>query len=231
MGRRGEIALDPRLSMIARMVGPCECCADVGCDHGRLGAFLLQRGQCKAVQLTDISAPSLNKARSLMEGLGLADRVRFAVGDGLTALEGTSDVIVIAGMGGATIAQILGDGREKLAGARLVLQPNVAAPQLRKALCDLDYAVTDERVALDGRRCYVVIQAEPGKADYSLKELVVGPVLLERMPDELAPYAAFRLRVAKKALAGARASDDASQQDPLEREVAIWEEVCACLQR
>ena len=231
MGRRGEIALDPRLSMIARLVGRCECCADIGCDHGRLGAFLLQTDQCRRVQLTDLSEPSLKKARALIHGLNLLDRVRFSVGDGLLALEEAADAIVIAGMGGATIAGILCAGRDRLNGARLVLQPNVAAPQLRQALCRLHYAITDERVVQDGRRCYVILQAEPGKADYSLKELVVGPVLLERMPDELAPYAAFRLRVAKKALAGARASDDASQQDPLEREVAIWEEVCACLQR
>ena len=166
-----------------------------------------------------------------MDNLYLADRVRFSVGDGLLAMEGTPDVIVIAGMGGATIAQILENGREKLGRVRLVLQPNVAAPQLRRTLCALDYAVTDEQVVQDGRRCYVVIQAEPGKADYSPKQLTVGPVLLERMPRALEPYAAFRLRVARKALAGALASEDDSQQAPLEREIAIWEEVWTCLQR
>ena len=107
----------------------------------------------------------------------------------------------------------------------------MAALQLRQALCRLGYAITDERVARDGRRCYVVLRAEPGKADYSLKQLIVGPVLLERMPEELAPYAAFRLRVAQKALAGASASEDRAQQAPLEQEIAIWKEVCACLQQ
>lgn len=231
MGRRAVIALDPRLSMIARLVGKCESCADIGCDHGRLGAFLLQTDQCRIVQLTDISAPSLDKSRRLIHGLNLTDRVRFFVGDGLAAIGDAPDVVVIAGMGGATIADILEKGRNRLCGARLVLQPNVAAPQLRQALCRLDYAITDERVVQDGRRCYVILQAEPGKADYGLKELVVGPVLLRRMPGELKPYAEFRLRVAKKALAGAAASEDRSQQEPLEQEIAIWEEVCACLQR
>ena len=231
MGRRGEIVLDPRLSMITRMVGPCECCADIGCDHGRLGAFLLQTGQCQRVHLTDISEPSLKKARTLVQNLGLSDRVRFSVGDGLLALEEAPDAVVVAGMGGATIARILQEGRERLAGARLVLQPNVAATQLREALCRLDYAIADEHVVRDGRRCYVILRAEPGKADYSLKQKMVGPVLLARMPEELAPYAAFRLRVAKKALSGAAASGDRSQQIPLEREIEIWEEVWACLQR
>ena len=51
------------------------------------------------------------------------------------------------------------------------------------------------------------------------------------MPDELLPYARFRLRVAKKALSGALASGDDRQIAPLEQEAAIWEEVLACLLR
>ena len=231
MQSTGRIALDPRLSMIASLVGRCRCCADIGCDHGRLGAFLLQSGQCEHMQLTDISEPSLKKARMLLYGLGLSDRADFCVGDGAQALSAPADVAVVAGMGGVTIADILREGRQKLGEARLVLQPNVAAPQLRGELSRLGYRITDERVAQDGRRNYVVIAAVPGRSDYGLKARVVGPVLLERMPEELEPYARFRLRVAKKALEGAATARDGSQTAPLEQEIEIWEEVCECLQR
>ena len=54
-------------------------------------------------------------------------------------------------------------------------------------------------------------------------------MLLERLPQELTPYARFRLRVAKKALNGAQSSGDAAQTGPLEMEIGIWEEVLACL--
>ena len=231
MHAAGQIALDPRLSMIASLVGQCSCCADIGCDHGRLGASMLQTGQCERMVLTDISEPSLKKARQLIADLGLEDRVEFAVGDGALALEGPVDAAVIAGMGGTTIARIIREGQSRLKGARLILQPNVAAPQLRKALSECGYAISDERVAKDGRRNYVVIAARPGHSDYSVKELIVGPVLLKRLPDELMPYARFRLRVAKKAFEGARASEDAAQAEPLEREIAIWEEVLSCPRR
>ncbi|MBQ1374724.1 MAG: SAM-dependent methyltransferase, partial [Clostridia bacterium] len=163
MTGNGRIVLDPRLSMIARLVGPCECYADIGCDHGRLGAFMLQKGLCQRAVLTDISEPSLAKARALMDHLDLADRVTFAVGDGARALREPVDAVVIAGMGGATIAQIVRDGRENLGGARLILQPNVAAPQLRQALSECGYAIFDEHVARDGRRNYVIICARPGR--------------------------------------------------------------------
>ena len=224
-----RIALDPRLSMIARLVGSCACYADIGCDHGRLGAFLLQSGQCGRAVLTDISEHSLAKARALIGRLGLAERVAFRAGSGATVLDVPVDAAVIAGMGGETIAEILREGRDHLGDARLVLQPNVAAPALRAALSECGYRITDERIARDGRRCYVILCAEPGQSRYDERERIVGPVLLRRRSPELKPYADFRLRVARKALAGAQAGGDATQVDILRREIEIWEEVGACL--
>ena len=230
-----RIALDPRLSMIAQLVGSCECLADIGCDHGRLGAFMLQNHRCKRAQLTDISDMSLKKARSLIALAGLSEFVDFCVGDGAKALIAPCDVAVVAGMGGTTIAQIIRDGRDALGSARLVLQPNVAVPELREALWGEGYGITDERVVQDGRRNYVILVAEvnnrPKSAitDHSLKEKIVGGVLLERMPPELSPYAQFRLRVARKALKGAEAGGDGEQAALLSQEIEIWEEVLSCL--
>lgn len=223
------IALDARLSEIAALAGPCERVVDVGCDHGRLGAYMLQRGLCQSVVLTDISEPSLSKARRLMDNLDLTGRASFCVADGIPEVEGEVSTYVIAGMGGTTIAGILERGQARLRGARLVLQPNVAAPELRRCLSRIGYAITDERVVRDGRRLYVIIACEPGYSDYSERELLVGPALLRDMPEGLEPYADFRLRVAQKALRGARDAADAAQAAPLEREIAIWEEVRACL--
>ena len=227
-----RIVLDPRLSMIAELVGSCSCYADIGCDHGRLGAFMLQNGICQKALLTDISEPSLNKARRLIGLLGYTDRVRFLVGDGLDVLDEAVEAIVIAGMGGATIAGILRCGRDRLHNASLIMQPNVGQTELRRALCDLGYRIEDERVVPDGRRNYVLIKARPGEAKYDIRQLTVGPVLLERMPESLGRYAAFRLRVAKKALKGAQISVSAqsqADQATLEQEIAIWEEVASCL--
>ena len=99
-----HITLDPRLSALAALVGHCESYADIGCDHGRLGAYLLQTGRVRRAQLTDISADSLQKARRLIALLGLSGRVDLRVGDGANALAEEPEVTVIAGMGGALIA-------------------------------------------------------------------------------------------------------------------------------
>ena len=224
-----RISLDPRLSMIAEMIGTCESCADIGSDHGRLGAFLLQNRQCGRVVLTDISAPSLDKARKLVKLLGLEDNTEFTVCDGAKGLEKPVNCAVIAGMGGETIAEIIEDSEGKLDGARLVLQPNVAAPCLRKMLNKCGWKITDERLVRDGRRIYLIIEALQGAQQLTEAEYEAGPVLLEKKPALLADYCAFRLRVAKKALSGAENGSDEANILALRREISIWEDVEKCL--
>ena len=48
-------------------------------------------------------------------------------------------------------------------------------------------------------------------------------------PELLADYAAFRIRVARKALDGAQNGSDAAVIAALKREIEIWEDVQACL--
>lgn len=224
-----RISLDPRLSKIAEMLGTCETCADIGSDHGRLGAFLLQGGQCGKVYLTDISAPSLEKARRLCALCGLGDRVEFRVGDGALALDARVDCVVIAGMGGETIAEIIEKSNGRLEGAMLLLQPNVAAPYLRRRLNAVGWRITDEALAKDGRRIYPILRAVQGAQTLTEAEYEVGPVILKNKPDALRDYTAFRLRVAKKALQGAQHGGANAHIDELQRKIAIWEDVEKCL--
>lgn len=211
------------------MVGSCDCCADIGSDHGRLGAFLLRSGQCRRVVLTDISAASLAKARKLIALMDLEDRARFCVGDGALAIEEAVDAAVIAGMGGETIAGIVEASAGRLDGARLILQPNVAANQLRRRLNGCGWRIADEALARDGRRIYLILAAVRGEQELSEVQAEAGPVLLEKRPPLLADYAAFRLRVARKALDGALRGGDAADIEALRREIAIWEDVEKCL--
>ena len=153
----------------------------------------------------------------------ITGRVDFCVGDGAQALREPPDVAVVAGMGGQTIAGIVERGRDMLKNARLVLQPNVAAPELRARLQAAGFCITDEAIVRDGRRLYIIIAAEAGEMRLTPEEAEVGPVLLRRRPPLLSDYAAFRLRVAGKALQGARRGHgDAAA---FEREISIWEAI------
>ena len=51
--RERRVGITPRLSAALDMLNGCQTAADVGCDHGKLTAALLQRGCCKNVIATD----------------------------------------------------------------------------------------------------------------------------------------------------------------------------------
>ena len=224
-----HISLDPRLSMIAELIGTCECCADIGCDHGRLGAFLLQNGQCSRICLTDISEPSLSKARRLIALLGLEARTDFLVGNGASILTRRVDAAVIAGMGGETIADIIESSNGKLDGAKLILEPNVAAMQLRHRLNAAGWKIENEVLVRDGRRIYPIIVAVQGSQQLTPIEQIVGPVLLNQKPALLNDYAMFRIRVLKKALLGAEKGSDEAMIKAIQAELDIWEGICKCV--
>lgn len=218
------ITLDARLQAVARLVPPCQTVADIGADHGFLGAHLLLTGRCAFVRFMDISADSLLKARRLIGKLRLESRAAFLVGDGAAALPAPVDAAVIAGMGAELIAGIIARGREKLGDAKLVLAPNLDAPLVRRFLMENGYQITNEALVHDGRRFYPVIAAQPGEARYDPMAVLAGPILLQEKPDSLIAYANHRIRVIDRALPGAIRGGE-PWVDELAEEREMWREV------
>ncbi|MBQ2985271.1 MAG: SAM-dependent methyltransferase, partial [Clostridia bacterium] len=122
---KNTVRLRPRLQAAADMITNSEHAADIGCDHGRLSVALLQQGRTMAVTASDISEPSLEKARLLADKCGLSHRMAAVVSDGMSHLSpGAADAIIIAGMGGELIAEILAAALPVARGAKcIVMQP------------------------------------------------------------------------------------------------------------
>lgn len=144
---------------------PVATAADIGCDHGRLSIGLLQRGLATRVIATELSAPSLEKARRLAQITNRADQMDFRVGSGLSVLaQGEAEELAICGMGGALIADILAAAAQPLAGAvHCVLQPMRGVEALRRYLFSAGYRIEAERIALDQGRYYQVMRAVSGR--------------------------------------------------------------------
>ena len=165
------IRLDERLSAIADLVleavadREAPCAADVGCDHGFLTAALLERCPQLTVIASDISAPSLQKARELLAPLGLASRAVLRVADGLAAIDRPVGAIVLAGMGAQTILKIVAEGRARIGNAALIVQANVDLPVLRTGLAAQGFAVEREVYTCAAGRHYVTMLARAGQGE------------------------------------------------------------------
>ena len=157
------VHLTPRLEVVPDMVGRVNSVADIGCDHGRLSAALLQRGCAEHIHACDISAESLQKARDLLEYIGQKDHVSFYCGDGLSALPvGAFDGVLLLGMGGTLMTRILDAVEQPLHGARFgIFQPMRAQSDIREYLYQHCYHITDDRIVAEQGRLYQVFRAEP----------------------------------------------------------------------
>lgn len=159
------VQLRPRLQAAADMITAANHAADIGCDHGRLSVALLQQGRAKQVIASDISEPSLEKARLLAQKCGLSDKMHTVVSDGISHLSiGCADAIMIAGMGGELIARILEVSPDVAHSAKnIVMQPMRGVEELRRFLRENSFRIVDERLVLDAGRIYQIIAVAPGE--------------------------------------------------------------------
>ena len=164
------VQLDERLSAIAALASQAvegkekARFADIGCDHGYLTAHMLQKHAHLYAIASDVSAPSLEKAKKLLTQKALSGRAMLAVADGLAAIDRPVDAIAIAGMGTQTILKIVRDGRERIANAALIVQSNVDLPVLRSGLAELGFRVEREVYTKAAGRYYVTMLAKADAA-------------------------------------------------------------------
>ena len=156
------IKLDKRLAAAAKMVRDGGVAADIGSDHGYLACYLAQNSICTSVYACDINAEPLERTRQTIAQYGLGDKVEVLLSNGLQALNNKHiDDIIIAGMGGELIAQIIEDAQwhheEK---TRFILQPMTKAERLRTWLYKNGFKIKAEHVVSCGRFSYSVMQAE-----------------------------------------------------------------------
>lgn len=162
-GDGARLALRPRLEAALSLLKGRAVVADIGCDHGRLCCALLQRDARARCIASDVSVPSLAKARSLARLTGLWERIDFRIGDGLSVLhDGEAEAVALLGMGGTLMARLLDACPTPLMGARLaVLQPMRAGEDIRRYLYARGYRVERDLVVADAGRLYEVFSVLP----------------------------------------------------------------------
>lgn len=209
--------LSRRLLTIGEQVLPGEAMADIGSDHGLLPCYLVGEGICPHAVIGELKDGPYRRALNNVVLQGLSDRIEVRQGDGLAVLkEGEVSTVVIAGMGGNTITQILERGGSKTDSfKRLVLQPMNYIDRVRAFLAQKGMPIEGEKVIFD-REYYVVLVAGNGKGVpyiLSKEELLFGPCIVRSVDQRevrdylehlLQKYEAILTRI--KSNGGARSS-------------------------
>ena len=178
-----ELALQPRLQLLADMVPAGSRLADVGTDHGYLPVYLLQQGRISRAIASDIVDGPLQHARQTAAEYEV-DGIDFRLCPGLDAIAPhEADTVVIAGMGGETIQAILSAAPWTADGSHLLLlQPMTKVEYLRKWLVDNGYAFTEERLVWDKDHLYPVFAVRGGTQPPLTAAQQYGGILLDGDP-------------------------------------------------
>lgn len=160
-----KIPLSSRLAACCSFVAPGDRVADIGCDHGYLGIYLLTKGIAKSVIAADINEGPLQSAVRNSEKFGVRDKMTFYLSDGVRNIPRDFDTLVCAGMGADTIVSILEDAPWLKGGQhRLILQCQSKTPMLRQYLSEHGWHIVEESVLQDGKFLYTVMNVvwQPG---------------------------------------------------------------------
>ena len=225
MTAQARLSLPPRLAAVAALVPPGARLVDVGTDHGYLPLLLLEEGRVLSAIATDIAPGPLGRARQAAGERGTALDCRLC--DGLAAVSPEeADTVVIAGMGGETIAGILAAAPWTREGRTLLLQPMSKAEKLRPWLTERGYAIHREVLVEDRGKLYPILLARGGHPPpLSPQEVWAG---LGRDEPLYPRYLALQIRRLRRAAAGLRRAGgpSAARLAALEEDLKALENVC-----
>ncbi|MCD7822553.1 MAG: class I SAM-dependent methyltransferase [Oscillospiraceae bacterium] len=135
--------------------------ADIGTDHAWLPIYLVSSRRCDRAYACDIAEGPLSFAKKNIAAAGLENRIETVLSDGLTKLSDDSiSDIVIAGMGGEMIRDILANDKDKAERANLILQPNTRSWELIDWLSRNGFEISEQKAVADGKFTYPVINAK-----------------------------------------------------------------------
>lgn len=215
-----------RLQTIASCVRQGSVFADVGTDHAHIPSFLINSGVSQRGFAGDIKKGPLRTAETNLIQNGALDRVKLILCDGLKAFPVNEiNDIIIAGMGGDMIIEILREEKRIDQSHLLILQPMTQIHKLRRYLLENGYTIVREKLAKEDERIYNIIVArkEGSQTEASLKDVYFGVNVEET--ETVKDYIAFLLKKHRMHLNGLKA---ASKQN--ETEIRLTEDIVDMLE-
>ena len=173
-----------RLSTLAQMVDQGARIADIGTDHAYLPIQLVKEGKVDYAIASDVAAGPLQNAEKDIVAAGLKDKIETRLGSGLETVSAKDriDTVVIAGMGGKLMTNILDEAwSENFHFATLILEPNVGESGVREWLSTHKYQIIDEKIITEAGHIYELIKAQEVESTIRLtdRQILFGPEILK----------------------------------------------------
>jgi len=175
------VKLSKRLSICLKYAEGFNKLADIGTDHALLPINAVTLGYVSTAQAIDNKQGPFVIAYSNVLKYELSDKIEVILGDGIKKIDDDVDCVVISGMGGSLVSDII--LKDKIQNIkRFILQPNNDSQLVRKAIVKIGFHIVDELVFSDNHKTYDLIVADIGVTQYSELEIEFGPINLKEKP-------------------------------------------------
>ncbi len=140
-----------RIETLCSLLPKSKTFADVGCDHGYCSEYMLKNELCEQAIFSDISKGSLQKAETLLKDYVEEGRALPVLGNGFYGVPKDTELVLIAGMGGSEIVEILQDKKYGFMPEKFLFQPMHDSEKLRRYILAnggnilKDYTFKDEK--------------------------------------------------------------------------------------
>lgn len=175
--------LSPRLQKILSLINSAKV-ADIGTDHAFLPVCLAKERRMEKLIATDLNSGPLAIAAKQIADSDCSDLVELRQGSGLSCLiPGEVEEIVIAGMGGELIADILAQDLPTAKRVQhLILQPMSKSSDLREFLNQQGFSFLEETLVREDYHIYeiMVVKWTGIVKDYTALEIKFGPCLISQ---------------------------------------------------
>ena len=148
--------LSKRLKVVLDYIENDDIVADIGCDHGYLGIACIEKG-IRFVQLIDNKEGPLSSAKANLTNYD-SDKYELTLSDGLDLINHSVNTVVICGMGGELIVDIINNHLDIVKNMKkVIVQANTKINYLRKYLSEHSLKIVDESIVEDMDKIYEII--------------------------------------------------------------------------
>jgi len=180
--------ISKRLKTVSDLLSDNINVIDVGCDHALLDIYLFNNKKNINIIASDVKEGPLAQAKKNIEKYGCKN-IKVKLGNGIDTIESDTDTIVIAGMGGDTVIDILNNGKDKLSNIKsMVISPQSEWTKTREFVISLGFIIDEEVLLQDKNKYYLIIRFVKGNSTYTKEQLEFGPILLKNKSVEFVNY-------------------------------------------
>lgn len=183
--------LSKRLATITKYIQKAKPLADIGSDHAQIPIVAVNELQVPFAIAGEVAEGPWSRSLAAVQSAHLEDQIDVRLGDGLEVLKTDDPIaqVVIAGMGGQLITQILKRGLDQQRVKKemtFILQANKDVPELRKSLLQQGFFITNEDIVAEGHFFYEIVvctyNPDEKSEEWSQEDLLFGRYVQRNSP-------------------------------------------------